>query len=99
MRITSPRDLGLYIRDSRRRTGQTQWQLAAAAKVSRRWLSDVEAGKPTAEIGLVFRTLGALGLILDAQPEQLAPDQVDLDEHLRRLGESRPDTDGAGGRQ
>jgi hypothetical protein len=34
-----------------------QTDLADAAPVSRRWRSDLEAGKATAEIGLIFRTL------------------------------------------
>lgn len=90
MLITSPRDLGLYVRASRQRLGRTQAELAAAANVSRRWLSDLEAGKPTAEIGLVFRTLSALGLVLDAQPDQPAPDQINLDEHLRKIADRGP---------
>lgn len=85
MRISSPRDLGLHVRSTRRRSGQTQAGLAAAANVSRRWLADFEAGKPGVEIGLVFQTLSALGLVLDAQPDEPAPGQIDLDEHLRRF--------------
>lgn len=85
MRITSARDLGSYVRDRRRRLGQTQTELAAAAQVSRRWLADLEAGKPTVAIGLVFRTLDALGLMLEARPAGQAPGQIDLDEHLRRF--------------
>ena len=87
MRITNPRDLGLYVKASRQGLGQTQADLAAAAKVSRRWLSGLEAGKPTAEVGLVFQTLSALGLVLDAQPDRPAPGQIDLDEHLRTLAD------------
>jgi hypothetical protein len=56
--------------------------------VSRRWLSDLEAGKPTAAVGLVLRTLQALELVVDLQLDEPAPGQVDLDEHLRRLGAS-----------
>ncbi|MGH3679726.1 MAG: helix-turn-helix domain-containing protein [Natronosporangium sp.] len=87
MRIVNARDLGLYVRDRRRHRRQTQTELAAAARVTRRWLADLEAGKPTIQIGLVFRTLDALGLVLDAQSDEPGPEQLDLDEHLRRLGE------------
>jgi transcriptional regulator with XRE-family HTH domain len=62
----------------------TQADLASAAQVSRRWLSNMEAGKGTAEIGLVLQTLHALGLTLDAYPA--AKGEVDLDELLRGLG-------------
>jgi len=86
MRIASVRDLALYVRDRRRDLGMTQADLATAAEVSRRWLSALEAGKPTAEIGLVLRTLAALGLVLNAQPAGPGPTGIDLDELLRRLG-------------
>ncbi|MCA2214107.1 helix-turn-helix domain-containing protein [Jidongwangia harbinensis] len=66
MRIATARDLGLVIRQSRRDRGQTQAQLAAKAGVGRRRLSDLEAGKATAEVGLVLRTLHALGLGFNA---------------------------------
>lgn len=92
MRITNARDLGHYVRDRRRRSGQTQTGLAEAAHISRRWLSALEAGKPTVEIELVFRTLAALGLILDARLDEATPGQVDLDEHLSRF-EQRPAVD------
>ena len=67
MRISSARDLGLFVRDRRQNLDMTQAELAAAANVSRRWLTNLESGKPTAEIGLVLRTLDALGLVLDAE--------------------------------
>ena len=67
----------------------TQTDLTAVAGVSRRWLSDLEAGKATAEIGLVMKTLHALGLVLEASPYEPGPDHVDLDELLRGLGRRR----------
>ncbi|HEX6968473.1 MAG TPA: helix-turn-helix domain-containing protein [Micromonosporaceae bacterium] len=86
MRIGSCRDLGLYVRDRRRDLGMSQAALAAAAGVSRRWLTGLEAGKETAEVGLVLKTLYALDLVLDAQPrENLASAGIDLDELLASL--------------
>lgn len=84
MQIVNARDLGLVVRERRRRLGKTQAQLATAAAVSRRWLSDLERGKPTAEFGLVLRTLAALGLALFAEPDEVPPGAVDLDKHLER---------------
>jgi y4mF family transcriptional regulator len=84
MRIARPRDLGLYVRDRRRDLAMTQADLASAAEVSRRWLSDLEAGKTTAQIGLILRTLHAIGLVLDAHPAEAEPGDVDLDELLQR---------------
>lgn len=89
MRIASARDLGLVVRQGRQDRGQTQAQLAAAAGVSRRWLSDLEAGKATAEIGLVLRTLDALGIGLDASPIVLEPGEIDLDALLGNSGGER----------
>lgn len=82
MRITDARDLGLYVRDRRRDLGMTQAELAEAAGVSRRWLLDLETGKETAHVGLVLRTLDALGLTLDVHPD-VRPGDIDLDALLR----------------
>jgi HTH-type transcriptional regulator/antitoxin HipB len=64
MHIRTPLDLGLIIRDRRRKLGLTQGALAAKAGVGRQWLVTIEHGKARAEIGLVLRTLAALGLTL-----------------------------------
>ena len=85
MRLRNARDLGLFVRERRRRLGTTQTELSRLAGVSRRWLSDLEAGKPTAEIGLVFRVLHALDLTLEATPTKAEPGAVDLDDLLRDL--------------
>jgi HTH-type transcriptional regulator/antitoxin HipB len=79
MRIRNAQDLGLFVRQTRRDLGKTQVELAAAAGVSRRWLAALETGKPTAEFGLVLRTLHALGLVLDTSPRVSGPDDIDLD--------------------
>ena len=89
MRLNTPRDLGLYIRDRRRALDLTQAGLAASAGVSRRWLSELEAGKSTAEVGLVFKVLHALDVRLDAAPEERGPDDIDLDDLLRLPGPGR----------
>jgi y4mF family transcriptional regulator len=86
MRVANARDLGLYLRDRRRRLGLTQAELSASAQVSRRWLSDLEGGKPTAEIGLVFKVLQALELTLEASPAETDGD-FDLDDILRAQGQ------------
>lgn len=86
MRIGKTEDLGLYLRERRRDLGKTQAEVAASAGVSRRWLSDLEAGKATAEVGLVIKTLHALDLVLQLVPaEDIKPAGVDLDDLLRSL--------------
>jgi y4mF family transcriptional regulator len=82
VRIGHASDIGRCVRSERRRLGFTQTQLCDAAQVSRRWLSDLEAGKATAEIGLVLRVMHALDLRLDVSPARSRPDQIDLDDIL-----------------
>ena len=66
MLLRNPTDLGHAIRDRRRRLNLDQDDLAKRVGVSRKWIIDAEKGKPRAEIGLVLRTLDALGLRLGA---------------------------------
>jgi HTH-type transcriptional regulator/antitoxin HipB len=61
-RIHSPVDLGLVIRERRRALGLDQRTLAGRVGVSRQWIVEIEQGKARAGIGLVLRTLQALGL-------------------------------------
>jgi len=62
--IDSLRDLVAAVRGRRKSLGWTQSELANRAHVSRQWISEFEAGKPTAELGLVIRLLDALELRL-----------------------------------
>jgi y4mF family transcriptional regulator len=84
VRIRTAYDLGRYVRDRRRAAGMTQTDLASRAEVSRRWLSDLESGKQTAEVGLVLRVVAALGMYADLLPEPTP--EVDLDAYLDSLG-------------
>ena len=85
MRVDTARDLGLYLRDKRRRAGLSQSEVAARAGVSRRWLLYFENGRATAEFGLVLKVTQALGLIIEVNPAP--PREVDLDELLNNLGD------------
>jgi y4mF family transcriptional regulator len=60
----TPKDLGTAIRAARRLQGLRQDQLAAAANVGVRFIVDLEAGKPTAQMGKTLTVLKALGLEL-----------------------------------
>ena len=64
MRIRTTTDLGLVIRDRRRKLGLDQRVLADRVGVSRQWIVEIEKGKPRAEVGLLLRTLETLGLDL-----------------------------------
>ena len=57
-------DMGAVIRSSRKAIGSSQAQLAPRAGVGVRFISELERGKPTAELGKVLDTLHALGLEL-----------------------------------
>ncbi|GLI00408.1 helix-turn-helix domain-containing protein [Phytohabitans aurantiacus] len=91
MRIGEPADVGRYVQERRRQLGLTQSQLATSAGVSRRWLSDLESGKATTELGLVLRTLNTLGLVLDLRPQEADLD-LDLDEYLKRFRRDTPES-------
>ena len=81
--LFSPADLGNFIRAERRRQGVTQAELAARLRVSRKWLSEAENGKPTIEVGLVIAALRELGYMLRAAPRP-EPD-FDIEAHLEAL--------------
>jgi len=65
--VTSPKDIGVLIKARRKANGLAQSELARQVGVSRRWLNQVEAGKAGASIGLILKTLGALGVNLQVQ--------------------------------
>ncbi len=84
MRIRTPTDLGAVIRDHRRKRQLDQKSLAARVGVSRQWIIEVEKGKPGAEIGLVLRTIEALGINLEVEETRKVttrriPPSVDID--------------------
>lgn len=81
--IRTSRELGAAIRQTRKDQGLSQAALAAQADVGRPWLSELETGKQTAEVGRVLRVLDALGLaavlVSAANPD---PDSFDLDDYI-----------------
>lgn len=62
--ISNAREIGALIRRRRKELGLDQATLARKAGVSRLWISEIERGKDTASIGLVFKTLEAISLTL-----------------------------------
>lgn len=60
-------EIGRLIRQARKAAGLSQAELAARTGLRQTWISQVENDKPTAEIGLVFRVLNALGITLAVQ--------------------------------
>lgn len=62
MKITDAKTLGLAIRARRKELGYTQAYLSAFTGLSVSFISDVERGKPTAEIEKVIRLINILGM-------------------------------------
>jgi HTH-type transcriptional regulator/antitoxin HipB len=69
MRIRTVTDIGAFIRERRTRLGMDQIALAKKAGTSRKWLVEVERGKPGAEIGLILRTLKSLEISIDLEAD------------------------------
>ena len=60
-RTLTPVEIGEIVRSTRKAAGLRQDELAGAAGVGLRFIVDLEAGKPTAQIGKVLQVLQALG--------------------------------------
>jgi y4mF family transcriptional regulator len=65
--ITSPVDLGRLVRRVRKRRDFSQQAFADLAGVGRRFLSELENGKPTLELGKVLKVADAAGIALFAR--------------------------------
>ena len=60
-RILAPSDIAGIVRTARKAQGLRQDELAGAAGVGVRFIVDLEAGKPTAQLGKALQVLQALG--------------------------------------
>lgn len=65
-KIPDTTELGHIIRQARKQQGLSQEDLAGMTGVGRRFVSEVEQGKETAQLGKVLLILGVLGLALYA---------------------------------
>ncbi len=68
VRTLTPAEIGDIVRSARKAAGLRQYELAGVAGVGVRFLVDLEAGKPTAQIGKALRVLQALGCSFDIAP-------------------------------
>lgn len=62
--VRTPNELGALLKNRRRELGISQAELAKTVGASRPWIVDMERGKPRLEVGLVLRSVRALGLEL-----------------------------------
>lgn len=97
MLIRTPREIGALIRDHRKQQKLDQADLAQRIGVNRRWVVEVERGKPRAEVGLILKALQALGLTVaidsagkpaETQPDGL--DSIDIDAIVRNAKRPLP---------
>lgn len=67
MRVTTMTELGVLIREERLRQKLTQTDLAGISGVGITFISQLENGKETTEMGRVIRVLTMLGIDLYAE--------------------------------
>jgi len=66
--IRTPREMGAVLREHRRRLNLSQAELADKIGTHRRWVLEVEQGKPGAAVGLVLQALLAVGARVIVEP-------------------------------
>lgn len=91
MQIRTPRELAMRLKETRQEQGLSQAELADRIGVSRRWVSQLESGKKTLEVGLVLRAIKALGLECDIRSRDSAISRQGSTD-LGRILESSTDT-------
>jgi len=64
--VSSVGDLGKIVQQKRKNMGLSQQQLADTTGVGRRFISELESGKPTLEFGRVLRVCQSIGIDLTA---------------------------------
>lgn len=64
----TPTEIGALVRDTRKRLGVTQKNLALTAGTGLRFVIDLEKGKETCELGKSLRILQTLGITLTLTP-------------------------------
>lgn len=61
-------DIGKAVQSARQRQKLTQAELAAAAGVGKRFVVELEAGKPTVQLGKVLQVMSAAGVDITLTP-------------------------------
>lgn len=64
----TPEQIGRMIRETRKRLGVTQKDLALTSGTGLRFIIELEKGKPTCEFGKVLTVLHTLGIRIDLTP-------------------------------
>jgi y4mF family transcriptional regulator len=92
--MTDAAELGTLIRAARLAQGLTRDELANATGLSAKFISQVEAGKPTAQIGKILQLLSELGVTLHANSSiDIPPETLKTAARRRRSNRNdNPDT-------
>jgi y4mF family transcriptional regulator len=90
MLIKTPADIGRIIRGARIGEGLSQSQLATKFGTTQSWISEIENGKSTAELGMVLKVLSFLRIEMDLVPPGLIP----LSKPTANWPDDAPDIDG-----
>lgn len=95
MRIRTARDVGILIREARKRRGLSQAALAKLMNTTQTWISWVENGKSSAEIGSVLLALTTLGVEMNFElPSDPSSDAAaGAQQHQRDGAEEEEDDD------
>ena len=67
--INTVNDLAKAIRETRKRQKMSQIELAGISRLGRRFISEIERGKSTAQVAKVLLILNILGIRLEAISE------------------------------
>jgi HTH-type transcriptional regulator / antitoxin HipB len=70
LKIKSPKDIGNAVRKRRKEDGLTLADASALCGVGYRFLSDLENGKPTCQLGKTLQVITGLGLELRIGPKE-----------------------------
>lgn len=71
--ISNAADFGNLVRARRREAGLSQRDLAAVADTGERFIVELEAGKPTCQLGKALAVARALGIVLADAGRSAAP--------------------------
>ena len=66
IKINKMDDLAKLVRQTRKKQGLTQTDVAGLSGLGRRFISELEGGKPTAQVAKVLLVLNVLGIGLEA---------------------------------
>ncbi|MGI4940689.1 MAG: helix-turn-helix domain-containing protein [Janthinobacterium lividum] len=85
MKVKTAQDFGILLRLARRRAGHTQAQVAAKLHATQAWVSAVENGKDTVELGQVLRLAALLRVSLTGDTGIRAPAEGSFVDDMRRV--------------